>query len=55
MNECQSTMKKYLSCLKEFEGVSQYCEEDAKVYLKCRMDKGLMAKEPMTSLGYEKD
>lgn len=48
---------RYMSCLQEFEGVVRYCEDEAKAYLQCRMDKGLMVPEPMTNLGFrdEKD
>jgi len=48
-------MLKYMDCLKVFEGVSMHCEDSAKGYLQCRMDKGLMAAEPMTRLGFQKD
>lgn len=44
-----------MKCIKDFEGVSRHCEAEAQLYLKCRMNNGLMVNEPMTSLGYHAD
>jgi len=54
-NECTGLAKVYLECLKIMEGVHSKCEPEAKAYLSCRMDKGLMVKEPLTFLGYKKN
>jgi len=55
MAECQGALQSYMVCLKKFDGVARHCEAETKAYLQCRMDRGLMEREPLTSLGFELD
>ncbi|XP_070579346.1 cytochrome c oxidase assembly protein COX19-like [Ptychodera flava] len=50
--ECKDFMKVYMSCLQQNRFDNGKCREEAKSYLQCRMDKELMAKEPLSKLGY---
>eukprot|EP00026_Physarum_polycephalum_P021888 Phypoly_transcript_25489.p1 GENE.Phypoly_transcript_25489~~Phypoly_transcript_25489.p1 ORF type:complete len:112 (+),score=17.24 Phypoly_transcript_25489:24-338(+) len=50
--ECWDVMSKYLECLKDKEGDSIQCKPQAKDYLSCRIDKGLMLKEDLDALGF---
>lgn len=52
-NECKQVMVDYLKCLKFHKLNNESCREFSKEYLKCRMDKGLMAKDDWKNLGYE--
>uniref|UniRef100_A0A6B2LV83 CHCH domain-containing protein n=1 Tax=Arcella intermedia TaxID=1963864 RepID=A0A6B2LV83_9EUKA len=52
--ECKTETKEYMACLAVNEGVHRNCEELAKIYIACRMDRGLMAKEPLENLGFKK-
>jgi hypothetical protein len=49
--ECKEAMKSYLDCLKAKKGTHFDCRELSGKYLKCRMDRDLMAKEDLDSLG----
>eukprot|EP00669_Euglena_mutabilis_P010314 TRINITY_DN5066_c0_g1_i1.p1 TRINITY_DN5066_c0_g1~~TRINITY_DN5066_c0_g1_i1.p1 ORF type:complete len:158 (+),score=12.19 TRINITY_DN5066_c0_g1_i1:37-474(+) len=49
--ECRHTIEEYMKCLKENDYVGPNCRKEVKSYMQCRMDKGLMAKEPMENLG----
>ena len=53
--ECRTAMEDYLSCLKENEDTHHKCRDLSKDYLQCRMDRELMSKEDLNSLGYGKD
>jgi len=47
-------MVEYLACLKRVKGTNdQTCRLIAKEYLKCRMDRQLMAKDEMVNLGFQ--
>jgi cytochrome c oxidase assembly protein subunit 19 len=50
--ECKATMLSYLACLKHSRGLNDQCRSQAKTYLQCRMDKGLMTNEEMQVLGF---
>ena len=39
-------------CLAKASGIPKKCKEEAKDYLDCRMQKGLMAKQSMEELGF---
>mmetsp|Transcript_15450 Transcript_15450/g.19772 ORF Transcript_15450/g.19772 Transcript_15450/m.19772 type:complete len:84 (-) Transcript_15450:334-585(-) len=45
-------MKAFLHCLKENNQNHLPCRELSKSYLKCRMDRNLMAKEEFDKLGF---
>ncbi|KAG1660367.1 hypothetical protein FOA52_012660 [Chlamydomonas sp. UWO 241] len=51
--ECKQISQDYLKCLENHDGNPQGCMELARVYLNCRMDKNLMAKQEMHELGME--
>jgi len=40
-----------MKCLKENDYIAPYCRKEVKEYMQCRMDKGLMAPEPIENLG----
>lgn len=49
-------MVEYLACLKRVRGTNDHqCRLIAKEYLKCRMDRQLMAKDEMANLGFQED
>jgi cytochrome c oxidase assembly protein subunit 19 len=50
--ECQSQMQSYVDCLQANRDVHHLCRELSKLYLQCRMDRGLMAKEDLGAMGY---
>jgi cytochrome c oxidase assembly protein subunit 19 len=48
--ECKPLMEKYLACLRGKQNLHFECRELSKLYLSCRMDKGLMAEENLSKL-----
>lgn len=50
---CKEFYLKFMICINENQGESTKCREDSKNYLECRMNKNLMAKESLESLGYK--
>lgn len=42
----------YLACLKDNSGDASECRDLSKLYLQCRMDRNLMAKQDLTELGF---
>jgi len=50
--ECKPFMLKYMTCLHQSGMKNTACREQSKDYLECRMQKGLMAPEEWTRLGY---
>eukprot|EP00736_Rhodelphis_marinus_P010498 Rmarinus@m.27645 len=55
LGECTHLFKKYMECLKENDRVGTRCRVEAKEYLQCRMQKGLMAEEEWGHLGFAKE
>ena len=53
--ECRDKMEIYLECLKGSKEVHHMCRDYSKDYLRCRMDKQLMANENLDQLGYSDD
>ena len=49
--ECKEDSKAFLKCLKDNSNDHFPCKNLSKAYLQCRMDKELMAKEDLSSLG----
>ena len=43
---------KFMICLSERGHKISECREESKEYLQCRMEKGLMAKEDLSKLGF---
>ena len=50
--ECKAHMLTYLSCLSDHKDDQHFCREHSKQYLACRMEKGLMKKEDLSTLGF---
>ena len=50
--ECKKFYAKYMLCLMENKNNASECKNESKDYLGCRMDKGLMARESWSKLGY---
>ena len=53
--ECKKFYAKYMLCLMEKQNNVSECKEESKCYLECRMDKGLMARESWSKLGYSEE
>mmetsp|Transcript_5985 Transcript_5985/g.13628 ORF Transcript_5985/g.13628 Transcript_5985/m.13628 type:complete len:140 (+) Transcript_5985:41-460(+) len=51
-SECSDLKEEYLRCLKDHKHDNMSCRYLSKKYLQCRMDKNLMRREPMQSLGF---
>ncbi|EGG15109.1 hypothetical protein DFA_09933 [Cavenderia fasciculata] len=51
--ECTEAMNAYIQCLASNQNQSRQCAELSKFYLQCRMDKGLMAKDDISTFGYD--
>ncbi|KAI6183768.1 hypothetical protein M3Y97_00524300 [Aphelenchoides bicaudatus] len=54
-SECRSEMFEYMKCINEKRGQNQPCRYLAKLYLACRMDKGLMERDEWERLGFKDD
>ena len=51
LGECQEFAKAYEECLRNHKRIAGYCRHEARKYLECRMEAGLMAKEEWRKLG----
>ncbi|CAK9109353.1 Cytochrome c oxidase assembly protein COX19, partial [Durusdinium trenchii] len=54
-SECSDLKEEYLRCLKENKHDNMSCRYLSKKYLQCRMDRNLMRREPMKSLGFTEE
>ncbi|XP_073501888.1 cytochrome c oxidase assembly protein COX19 [Phyllobates terribilis] len=52
LGECKPFKEKFMKCLRENTYQSSLCREESKEYLECRMERQLMAKEPLEKLGF---
>eukprot|EP00898_Chlorokybus_atmophyticus_P003836 jgi/Chlat1/4453/Chrsp29S00329 len=50
--ECKKEMTEYMECLRTNQGASQKCRDLSKLYLQCRMDRNLMARQDLADLGF---
>ncbi|KAL7869093.1 hypothetical protein AOLI_G00130810 [Acnodon oligacanthus] len=50
--ECKAFKENFMRCLREKHFDSSLCRLQSKEYLECRMEKQLMAKEPLQKLGF---
>lgn len=50
--ECKRVMRAYLGCLKSRGDDAARCRDLSKKYLECRMERELMAKQPLEELGF---
>nr|XP_056722352.1 cytochrome c oxidase assembly protein COX19 [Euleptes europaea] len=51
--ECKAFKEKYMKCLRENGFENNLCRQESKEYLECRMDRQLMAREPLEKLGFK--
>ncbi|XP_055032189.1 cytochrome c oxidase assembly protein COX19 [Misgurnus anguillicaudatus] len=51
--ECKTFKETYMRCLKNNHFDNSQCRIESKEYLECRMDRQLMAKEPLEKLGFK--
>ncbi|XP_075035730.1 cytochrome c oxidase assembly protein COX19 [Mixophyes fleayi] len=51
--ECKPLKETFMKCLRENRFQSSLCREESKEYLECRMERQLMAKEPLEKLGFK--
>uniref|UniRef100_A0AAY4A2B7 Cytochrome c oxidase assembly protein COX19 n=1 Tax=Denticeps clupeoides TaxID=299321 RepID=A0AAY4A2B7_9TELE len=51
--ECRAFQETFMRCLRESSFDSSRCRLQSKEYLQCRMDRQLMAKEPLEKLGFK--
>ena len=50
--ECKRVMRKYLRCLEKHGDDAGRCRDVSKKNLECRMERELMAKQPLEELGF---
>nr|XP_020664390.1 cytochrome c oxidase assembly protein COX19 [Pogona vitticeps] len=53
LGECTAFKEKFMNCLRVNNFESSVCREESKEYLECRMDRELMAREPLRKLGFK--
>ncbi|KAI5617627.1 cytochrome c oxidase assembly protein COX19, partial [Silurus asotus] len=51
--ECKAFKEKFMRCLRDKNFDNTMCRLQSKEYLECRMDRQLMAKEPLEKLGFK--
>ena len=51
--ECKRVMRKYLQCLEKHGDDAGRCRDVSQKYLECRMERELMAKQPLAELGFD--
>ncbi|KAM5152560.1 cytochrome c oxidase assembly protein COX19 [Mantella aurantiaca] len=51
--ECKPFKETFMKCLRGNSFQSNLCREESKEYLECRMERQLMAKEPLEKLGFK--
>ena len=51
--ECTELFRTYMTCLKQCDGDNRACKEPQKLYLVCRMEKGLMLPDELSRIGFD--
>ena len=51
--ECKPLQEAYMACLKQNAYVATKCRPQSQQYLECRMQRELMAQEPVDKLGFD--
>eukprot|EP01026_Neomeris_dumetosa_P004611 TRINITY_DN11245_c0_g1_i1.p2 TRINITY_DN11245_c0_g1~~TRINITY_DN11245_c0_g1_i1.p2 ORF type:complete len:131 (-),score=15.62 TRINITY_DN11245_c0_g1_i1:108-443(-) len=51
--ECKRAAADYLKCLKQNDKMTEFCTEETKKYLLCRMNNNLMGKQDLKELGFD--
>jgi cytochrome c oxidase assembly protein subunit 19 len=52
--ECKSEIGEYYKCLKSHDYLAPLCRDETRMYLQCRMDKGLMTPADVDGFGIPK-
>eukprot|EP00249_Psilotum_nudum_P036725 c850_g1_i1 orf=312-659(+) len=52
---CQPEMQVYLSCLQDNSHEADKCRQLSKNYLECRMERNLMSKQDLSTLGFKEE
>ncbi|KAM7143439.1 cytochrome c oxidase assembly protein COX19 [Molossus nigricans] len=50
--ECRSFQERFMKCLRDNKFENALCRRESKEYLECRMERQLMAQEPLEKLGF---
>ncbi|XP_023569198.1 cytochrome c oxidase assembly protein COX19 [Octodon degus] len=50
--ECKGFKEKFMKCLRDNNFENALCRNESKEYLECRMERQLMAREPLGKLGF---
>lgn len=50
--ECEHFKERFLKCLRDRRFENALCRNESRDYLQCRMDRQLMAQEPLEKLGF---
>jgi len=50
--ECKAFTLKFMKCLRDNDNDNSLCRKESMDYLACRMDHGLMKREPWDKLGF---
>ncbi|XP_007941336.2 cytochrome c oxidase assembly protein COX19 [Orycteropus afer afer] len=50
--ECKRFQEKFMKCLRDNHFENTLCRNESKEYLQCRMERRLMAQEPLEKLGF---
>jgi cytochrome c oxidase assembly protein subunit 19 len=53
--ECKAPMEQYTACLARERDTHYKCKDYSRLYLQCRMDHDLMAKENLDDLGFSNE
>ncbi|XP_037319408.1 cytochrome c oxidase assembly protein COX19 [Pungitius pungitius] len=51
--ECKAFKETFMKCLRDKDFDNSQCRLQSKDYLECRMENQLMAREPLTKLGFK--
>ena len=51
--ECTPLFRSYIQCLKQNESDNRACKEASKLYVVCRMEKGLMEVDELSRIGFD--
>eukprot|EP00002_Diphylleia_rotans_P029092 TRINITY_DN589_c0_g1_i2.p1 TRINITY_DN589_c0_g1~~TRINITY_DN589_c0_g1_i2.p1 ORF type:complete len:119 (-),score=23.11 TRINITY_DN589_c0_g1_i2:45-401(-) len=55
LGECTEHMKEYIKCVEQNDNRAYACVHFSREYLQCRMDRGLMEKQELDSLGLKEN
>jgi len=55
LGECTAPMKVFIDCLDDNVGVHRLCHEQARAYIRCRLEKNLMSEQVLREYGFYDD